>query len=94
MIPTSQYAILHADDLLKIQNIQSELFLPSFQKVETEDKYTRANWFLLELLEAYDNSNDQRQDLLKAADDFLNGYMNRRINTWIIILNALTVIRF
>ena len=70
MIPTSQYAILHADYLLKIQNIQSELFLPSFQKVETEDKYTRANWFLLELLEAYDNSNDQRQDLLKAADDF------------------------
>lgn len=69
MIPTSQYAILHADDLLKIQNIQPELFLPSFQKVETEDKYTRANWFLLELLEAYDNSSDKRKDLLKAADE-------------------------
>lgn len=69
MIPTSQYAIFHADDLLKIQNIRPELFLPSFQKVETEDKYTRANYFLLELLEAYDKSNDTRQDLLKAASE-------------------------
>lgn len=69
MIPTSQYAILHANDLLKMQNIQPELFLPSFQKVETEDRYTRANWFLLELLEAYDNSGDKRQDLLKAANE-------------------------
>ena len=69
MIPTSQYSILHADDLLKIQNIQPELFLPSFQKVEAEDKYTRANWFLLELLEAYDKSNDTRKDLLKAASE-------------------------
>lgn len=69
MIPTSQYAILHAADLLKIQNIRPELFLPSFQKVETDDKYTRANWFLLELLEAYDKSNDTRQDLLKAAGE-------------------------
>ena len=69
MIPTSQYSILHADDLLKIQNIQPELFLPSFQKVEAEDKYTRANLFLLELLEAYDKSNDTRKDLLKAASE-------------------------
>lgn len=69
MIPTSQYAILHADILAEIQNIQPELFLPSFQNVETEDKYTRANWFLLDLLIAYDNSNDTRADLLKAADD-------------------------
>lgn len=69
MIPTSQYVIFHADDLLKIQNIRPELFLPSFQKVEADDKYTRANWFLLELLEAYDKSNDTRQDLLKAASE-------------------------
>ncbi len=70
MIPTSQYAILHADDLLKIQNIQAELFLPSFQKVEEDDKYIRANLFLLELLKAYDISGDKRQDLLKSADEF------------------------
>lgn len=70
MIPTSQYAILHAEDLLKIQNIQAELFLPSFKNVNVEDKYTRANWFLLELLVAYDNSGDKRKDLLKSADEF------------------------
>ena len=69
MIPTSQYSILHAKDLLEIQNIRPELFLPSFQKVEAIDKYTSANWFLLELLEAYDKSNDKRQELLKAADE-------------------------
>ena len=55
--------------MLKIQNIQPELFLPSFQKVEADDKYTMANWFLLELIEAYDKSNDTRQDLIKAADE-------------------------
>lgn len=69
MIPTSQYSILHAKDLLEIQNIRPELFLPSFQKVEAIDKYTSANWFLLELLEAYDKSNDKRQELLKAVDE-------------------------
>ena len=69
MIPTSQYAILHANNLTEIQNIQPELFLPSFQNVETKDKYTRANWFLLDLLVAYDSTNDTRADLLRAADD-------------------------
>lgn len=69
MIPTSQYAIFHADNLASIQNIQTNLFLPSFQEVESEDKYARANWFLLDLLTAYDNTNDTRSDLLKAADD-------------------------
>ena len=50
--------------------LPSELFLPSFQKVQAEEKYIRANMFLLELLSAYDKSGDKRQDLLKAADDF------------------------
>lgn len=52
-LPISQYAILHADDLIKADNIRYDVLLPSFQNIEQhEETITRANFFLLELLEA------------------------------------------
>lgn len=68
-LPMSQYAILKSEDFLRADNIQCELFLPSFKDVERhEETFDRANWFLLDLLSAYDKSHNQ--NILSAAYDF------------------------
>lgn len=67
---TSKYAILHAEDLINVANLRPELFLPSFQEVENEETFIRANLFLLELLKAYDLSGEARNDLFSAAKEF------------------------
>lgn len=70
-LPTSQYCILHADDFLRINNIRFDVLLPSFQKVEKHyDIYNIANYFLLDLLTAFDNSNGERTEILKTAHEF------------------------
>ena len=70
-LPTSQYSILHSDDFLTINNIRFDVFLPSFQAVKKHyDSYNRANWFLLDLLTAFDNSDGKRVEILKAAHEF------------------------
>ena len=69
-LPISQYAILHADDLIKADNIRYDVLLPSFQNIEQhEETITRANFFLLELLEAYDKANS-RTEFLSVARSF------------------------
>lgn len=70
MVPISQFFILTAQNLLKINNLRIEALLSSYQKVDSKDKYIRANWFLLDLLLAYDNSEEQRKDLLQVAEEF------------------------
>lgn len=77
-MPISQYAILHADDLLKADNIRYDVLLPSFQNAKRHDEtVTRANFFLLELLEAYDKANS-KAELLSTARSF---------SDWIFALN-------
>lgn len=67
--PISQYALLKADDLLNTDNVNWQVLLPSFQQVEKhEETFERANWFLLELLTAYDKSNNK--EILEVAKDF------------------------
>lgn len=69
-VDVSQYSLLKADNLRDIQNIRPDVLLPSFEKINNDEKYINANYFLLELLKAYDKSGDTRKDLLKVADDF------------------------
>ena len=69
-IPTSQYDIFEDTDLIEISNIRTEVLLPSFLQLDSPEKYTRANFFLLRLLKAYDLSNDERHDLLATAEEF------------------------
>ena len=70
-LPISQYALLNAEDLVKADNIKYDVFLPSFQKIEKHiDTFTRANWFFLDLLSAYDLSGNK--DFLKTAKDFID----------------------
>lgn len=71
-IPTSQYEVFKDTDLLSVSNIRTEVFLPSFTRLDSPGKYSRANQYLLKLLKAYDSSNDTRNDLLDTAEEFAN----------------------
>lgn len=69
-LPISQYVILHADDLIKADNIRYDVLLPSFQNTaQHEETIIRSNFFLLELLEAYDKANS-RTEFLSVARSF------------------------
>lgn len=72
MLPISQFSILHENDLLTLNNIDFDVLLPSFQKAEHHyETFNRANWFLLDLLNAYDKAEGTRKEkLLKACKDF------------------------
>lgn len=71
-LPISQFFILHADDLLTVSNIDYDVLLPSFQSAEHHsDTMNRANWFLLDLLTAYDKATGKRKEkLLKTCNEF------------------------
>lgn len=74
MYPISQYALLTADDLFGADNVNWQVLLPSFQKVDKhEETFQRANWFLLELLTAYDKS--QNKEILTVANEFSDWIM-------------------
>jgi len=71
----SQYAILRAEDFIQLDNICFDVLLPSFQNIERHDEtIIRANYFLLELLEAYDKSNG-KIEILNTAKDFSDWIM-------------------
>lgn len=72
MLPISQFSILHEKDFLILSNINFDVLLPSFQKVEHHyETFNRANWFLLDLLNAYDKAKGTRKDkILKTCKDF------------------------
>lgn len=74
-LPISQYAILHADDLLKADNIRYDVLLPSFQKIERHSELiARTNFFLLELIEAYDKDKS-KTELITTASAFADWIM-------------------
>lgn len=70
-LPVSQFSILHTDDFLNLNNIRFDILEPSFEKCEKHyDTFNRANWFVLDLLCAFDKSNTKRTDILNAAKQF------------------------
>lgn len=71
-LPISQFAILHSKELLAIDNMDFDILLPSFQSVQYHDQtINRANWFLLDLLSAYDAAEGKRKiRLLETALKF------------------------
>ena len=71
-LPISQFCILHTNDFISLSNINYDVLLPSYQKVEYHtETYIRANWFLLDLLSACDKSiGKQRDKILKVCEDF------------------------
>ncbi len=93
-MPISQYAILHADDLIKADNIRYDVLLPSFQKTEQhKETITRANYFLLELLEAYDKSNSNTEILTvaRAFSDWIFNTNDESLPYDVKLLNKLQI---
>ena len=73
---TSQFAILKADDYLEITNIRLDALLPSYQLIkDNSQKYSQANFALLNLLTAYDACGGSKPILLKTARDFAEWLM-------------------
>lgn len=67
--PISQFAFLTADNLVKADNLDCNVFLPSFTSFEMNDITVMAtNAFLLELLNAYDIDNSNF-DLYETAEN-------------------------
>lgn len=98
MLPISQFCILHATDLLTLNNINYDVLLPSFQKAEHHhETFTRANWFLLELLEAHDKADGVRKEqLLKVCEEFANWIFeatDEELEYPIRLLNKLQVVK-
>ena len=98
MLPISPFCILHKDDFLTINNMKFEKLLPSYQKPEHHyETFNRANWFLLELLSAYDKADVTRRDkLIKTCDEFSKWIMeasDTELDYSVKILNRLQVVK-
>lgn len=94
-IAISQYFILKKSDLNNLDNIRFEVLLPSFQRIQKHvESINRANWFFLELLSAYDES--QNQQLLETAHEFsiwLCDFSGEELSYAVKVLNKLQVIK-
>ncbi|MDE7431133.1 MAG: hypothetical protein K2N34_04360, partial [Lachnospiraceae bacterium] len=98
MFPVSQFCILHADDFLTIGNVDFDVILPSFQKQEHHcETFTRANGFLIELLNAYDKAEGiKKEKLMKACKDFSDWIMlapDEELDYQIRLLNRLQTVK-
>lgn len=94
-VPYSQFVILSPDDLATLSNIRYDIILPTFQQFElTDESATRANYFMLGLIEAYDKSG--KKELLSLAFDFANwikDFPEEILPNDIRILNYLQIIK-
>lgn len=98
MLPVSQFNILHTNDFITLNNIKFEKLLPSFQKTEHHhETFSRANFFLLDMLNAYDIAQGERKEkILKTCKDFSEWIFeapNEEIDDQVKILNELQIIK-
>lgn len=63
MIPISQYCILHKEELLTLNNLNFSVLLSSFKSIDNNAiTYESANYFLLDLIKACDESNGEKKE--------------------------------
>lgn len=93
--PISQFSILHAEDLIRLDNIRYNVLLPSFQCLEHHNEtFARATLFLLELIKAYDLCGNK--EFLHTADEFADWILTAReeeVPYYIKLLNKLQIIK-
>jgi len=77
-IPTSRYTVLNALDFLELGNIDYEAILLDYESFNDESNYAAQNRTLLEMLKAYDQSNDERKDILAFAEKMALSLLNRQ----------------
>ena len=78
-LPVSPFCILSTDNFLDINNMNFDVLLPSFQKLEHHtETFNIANAFLLKLLSAYDKSECEeiKSKIIKVCDDFSDWILN------------------
>ncbi len=67
-IPTSKFSIMHAENFLELGNVNYDTIIESFvQHIEEPLCLETANQILLEMLLAYDKSQDKKSDILDYA---------------------------
>ena len=97
-LPISQFCILHTEDFLTLSNMNYDVLLPSFQRVEHHyDIINRANCFLLELLSACDKAEGSKRDkLLKVCESFsewISTANEDELDYQVKVLNRLQVVK-
>lgn len=94
-LPISQFVLLHASDIVNADNLRLDALLPSFQKIERHSELMiRANYFLLELIKAYDLQNNP--EIIRTASDFsdwIMGATETELPYKIRLLNKLQIIK-
>jgi len=71
-LQTSRYEILHPEDYLTISNVDLGKLVESYKELSDKDYiYERANLTALNLLTAYDQSGDTREDLLQCSHEIM-----------------------
>lgn len=93
--PCSQFIILSPDDFAILNNIRYDVILSSFKRFElTDESASRANWFMLGLLEAYDKSNKKELlDLALEFADWIQEFPEEYVPNDIRLLNRLQIIK-
>lgn len=98
MVPVSQYCMLHKEELLTLNNLDYSVLLPSFKNIENNAiTYEKANWFLLDLIRACDESKGERKEkILNTCLEFsqwLEHAPDEDLDKNIKKINALQVIK-
>lgn len=97
-LPISQFCILHTNDFLTVSNMNFDVLLPSFKSAEHHhETFNRANWFLLDLLAAYDQATGERKEkILKVCEDFsewIDEASDEELDYQIKVLNRMQTIK-
>lgn len=95
-IQISKYSIFKAQDFLNVSNMRFDLLFPSFKDLNYQDRFNDANLFMLELITAYDISNDTKIDALNTALEFAQWLKNdpeSNLPAEITVLNLLQTVK-
>ena len=98
MLPVSQFDILHENDFLTLSNIDFDVLAPSFKQAEHHyETFNCANFFLLELLNAYDKASGARKKKImgvcKEFCDWINTAPENELSNEIKTLNVLQTVK-
>lgn len=98
MIPVSRASLLHENDFLTLSNMNFDILLPEFQKMERcSETFNRATDFLLRLLNAYDIAEEPRKtkilNVCKSFNKWMEEASDEEIEYSIKMLNILQTVK-
>lgn len=98
MIPVSRASLLHENDFLTLSNMNFDILLPEFQKMERcSETFNCATDFLLRLLNAYDIAEEPRKtkilNVCKSFNKWMEEASDEEIEYSIKMLNILQTVK-